>query len=1299
MKHTFWFLILHFLGLAAPAPNALAQRAAITEAPDTRAELGRPFLRNYSPKEFRAAPSNWAIVQDHRGVMYFGNAEGVLEYDGVAWRRIATPNRTVVRSLALDSNGRVYVGEVGTFGYLAPDSLGHMRFVSLLEHVPVAERKFADVWKTRVTKHGVYFITYNKLFRYNPRALPPPHGVEGDVVLVPEEERDAIRVWKAQTRFQFAFVVRDTLYVDQRDRGLMQMAGDSLRLVPGGERFAAQRISVMLPQDERRILIGAMAHGLYLLEGKTIHPFPTEVDSFLIQNQLYHGIPLPEGGYALATIRGGAVIIDKQGRLLQRVDKTAGLQDNFVLALHADQQSGLWLALSNGVARVEAPAPLSIFGEGSGLMGGVVAITRHQGVLYAATSLGVFYLNPAQPQTAAFQPVAGIATQCWSFLSHGEDLLVASNEGVYRISKDRIANLGARGAIALHRSRQDRNRIFVGLTFGLGLLHWNEHKWIDAGKIPGIEEEIRSIAEGEEGTLWLGTKSQGILRVSLPSVASATAAPRLERFGLQQGLPEGEINAHFAAGRFFFVSAKGVFRFEEAARRFLPDSTLGSAFAQGKAGVEVLASDRRGNVWLVAKQEDGDEINLLQRQPDESFRRVRAPFLRVPKTALWAVYPEDGSNEIVWCGGAEGLVRYDHSVQKNYAAPYSTLIRRVIVDEDSVIFGGAEFVPPVFEKGQAEALMKLPYGHNAWRFEFAAASFEAEAENQFQTFLEGFDEHWSAWSKESKRDYTNLPKGEYRFRVRARNVYERLGAEGVYAFHILPPWYRTWWAYGFYAALFAAAAFAADRIQRRRLLKKERERAQLREARLRAEAENERRKNIELLSEIGKEITASLDMDTIFNRLYEHVNQLVDAAIFGVGIFHPEKEQIEYRLAIEKGKRYAPYTRDTRDKNQFPVWCIEQRELVFINDVAQEHGKYVRAFKSANVTGAVLEDGTLPQEPLSIIYLPLISQEKVLGVISIQSFQKNAYTEYHLNLLQNLAAYTSIALDNADAYRRLDATLQNLQATQQQLVTQQKLASLGQLTAGIAHEIKNPLNFVNNFAALSVDLAKELREEVAKIEEGELKISARESLANVEEIVASLIQNAEKINQHGKRADDIVQSMMQHARGSSGRREPTDLNHLLEGTVNLVYHGLRAQDASFNLTLRKEYDGTIGKINVVPQNMSRVFLNIINNACYAALQKQKANGDDSFAPTLSVATKNLGGQIEIRIRDNGNGIPPEIREKIFHPFFTTKPAGQGTGLGLSISYDIIVHEHKGELEVETEEGKFTEFVVRLPKNG
>lgn len=268
----------------------------------------------------------------------------------------------------------------------------------------------------------------------------------------------------------------------------------------------------------------------------------------------------------------------------------------------------------------------------------------------------------------------------------------------------------------------------------------------------------------------------------------------------------------------------------------------------------------------------------------------------------------------------------------------------------------------------------------------------------------------------------------------------------------------------------------------------------------------------------------------------------------------------------------------------------------------------------------------------------------------------------------------------------------NLRAMQDQIIVQEKLASLGSLTAGIAHEIRNPLNFVNNFAELSVELTEEL---VGELPDGGEAIDA-DSREYLEEILSDLKQNLEKIYHHGQRADRIVGNMLLHSRGESGHWEPTNINSLLAEYVNLAYHGMRAKDNSFQVAIATDYDEAIGKIEVVPQDISRVFLNLLNNACYAAHQKkQDSNGE--FSPQISVTSKNLGDRVEIRIRDNGNGIPPEALSKIFTPFFTTKPAGEGTGLGLSIGHDIVVKQHRGALTVESEVGGYAEFKILLPK--
>lgn len=271
---------------------------------------------------------------------------------------------------------------------------------------------------------------------------------------------------------------------------------------------------------------------------------------------------------------------------------------------------------------------------------------------------------------------------------------------------------------------------------------------------------------------------------------------------------------------------------------------------------------------------------------------------------------------------------------------------------------------------------------------------------------------------------------------------------------------------------------------------------------------------------------------------------------------------------------------------------------------------------------------------------------------------------------------------------------EQIQKAQEQLIVQEKLASLGTLTAGIAHEIKNPLNFVTNFAKLSAELLQELRDGFAKLGEH----PDAETTADLQELLTLLEDNIAKINEHGRRADSIVKGMLLHSRGEAGDRQPTDMNALLDEYVGLAYHGMRGTDSTFNIKIEKEYDPSVGFVDVVRQDVSRVFLNLVNNACYATHEKKKTLGT-RYSPVLSVRTKNVAGRIEIRIRDNGPGIAPHIRSKIFHPFFTTKPSGEGTGLGLAISYDIIVQEHGGEIRVESEEGIFTEFIIVLPRDG
>ena len=382
--------------------------------------------------------------------------------------------------------------------------------------------------------------------------------------------------------------------------------------------------------------------------------------------------------------------------------------------------------------------------------------------------------------------------------------------------------------------------------------------------------------------------------------------------------------------------------------------------------------------------------------------------------------------------------------------------------------------------------------------------------------------------------------------------------------------------------------------------------------------------------------------------------------------FDAEKNTAETVAHWQKGEVYRTHW----DKKQFLEFMQNMIDLGQVNNNKEYQGS---------------EE---PPESLHLHFVPFTQ-----GMLYVGS--ETTLTEEQIELVQSLADAFAIAYARYEdfsklekAKERVETTLSELKATQNQLVQSEKMASLGELTAGIAHEIQNPLNFVNNFSEVSIELIEEMLEEIQKGDVEEVKALAED-----------IIQNLEKINHHGKRADGIVKGMLQHSRTSSGEKEPTDLNVLADEYLRLAYHGLRAKDKSFNATLETHFEESIGKVNVMTQDMGRVLLNLITNAFYVVKEKSsfaKASKDDTYEPTVTVSTKKTKEGVEISVKDNGNGIPEAIKEKIFQPFFTTKPTGQGTGLGLSMSYDIITKGHGGELEVTTKEGEGSVFTISIP---
>ncbi|WOH55145.1 GAF domain-containing protein [Bradyrhizobium sp. BWC-3-1] len=373
-------------------------------------------------------------------------------------------------------------------------------------------------------------------------------------------------------------------------------------------------------------------------------------------------------------------------------------------------------------------------------------------------------------------------------------------------------------------------------------------------------------------------------------------------------------------------------------------------------------------------------------------------------------------------------------------------------------------------------------------------------------------------------------------------------------------------------------------------------------------------------------------------------------------------------------------------------------------------GRVLATKKAVHVPDLLAEGPAVQQTALRIVTVtnmrartllavPMLKEADLVGVIVIYRQDMRPFSEKQIELVTNFADQAVIAIESARLLNelrmrtgQLSRSLEDLRAAQDRLVQTEKLASLGQLTAGIAHEIKNPLNFVNNFSALCVELTNELKEILTQ---ERLTDKGREE---TNELTGLLKDNLSKVVHHGNRADSIVKNMLLHSREGSGERRSAEINRLVEESLSLAYHGARAEKAGFSITIKRDLDPEAGALDLYPQEMTRALLNLISNGFYAATKRKAETGDVAFEPVLSALTRHLGEAIEIRIRDNGTGIPPDVKEKMFDPFFTTKPAGEGTGLGLSMTHDIIVKQHGGRIDVDTEPGIFTEFVITLPRH-
>jgi class 3 adenylate cyclase/ligand-binding sensor domain-containing protein len=812
-------------------------------------EIGLPLVRNFAPKEYKGFSQNWSFVQDSRGVLYFANGDGVLEYDGVQWRVIKLTNDYTAFSLAIDNNNRIYVGSANEFGYLAPSRSGDLKYVSLLNKFELNDRKFNYIRSLFSTKNGIFFIAGEKLYRWDGTNL---------------------KYWKLKKPCNF-YKYNDHIVVWQKSIGLKYLNKDSLEDIKSGSYFSNISLQNILPYGKKDLLLVSRDSGLYIMSDpfqlkKNVYPsiykFYNQAFYFFKHNQLLSSMQLKNGNYAFSTLRGGTAIMDKEGNLMQILDKKAGIQNETHNDAGEDQQNAIWLSLDNGITRVDISSPVSFWNDDMGLKGSVLSVTRFKDKIYVGTWQGLFYHDfslenysqsdeELNTDISQFKLVKGILSTTWDQLvvknarnPEKDKLLIATSGGVY-VADNYYATQIAKGtAIKLYQYKKDSSKIFAGndegvMCFSAGYSGEDISITYD-GLLNDLSEKITSIAEDDEGKLWISTEFEGVYcleftkwngkKVSLD--LNDKESYSMTHYDTLSGLPSTYSTIYQIRHKLYFLTEDGIYvpvkkksTGTDQEVSFIKIVNPALDFYYRDVFINLMSEDCYGNLWLQFTDNAGGTKSFAKAtmQKDSTYTLSLIPFKTIPQMEVYSIFPEKSG--VAWFGGDDGLVRYDGSSEFKYNLNFNALIRKVIVERDSVLFAGTYYTD-INDSGECSGLTleqpdfmkpEISYSYNSIEFEYASTTYYSESSRRYKVYLEGFDKKWSDWSLESKKEYTNLPPGSYMFHVIAKNIFDTESKEAIYEFEILPPWYRTWIAYIAYLLIAVFMVRAVVRYSNKRL--------------------------------------------------------------------------------------------------------------------------------------------------------------------------------------------------------------------------------------------------------------------------------------------------------------------------------------------------------------------------------------------------------------------------------------------------------------------------------------------------
>jgi class 3 adenylate cyclase/HD superfamily phosphodiesterase len=773
-------------------------------------EIGRPYIQNFSPREYGYESQNFSVRQDLQAVIFIGNLNGVLEYNGVSWKLINVKGHPV---LDVDNKGRVFVGSRGDFGYLANNNKNERMFFSLLSKIDPKQRNFDQINKVVSIGKDVLFSTDNKLFKFSE-----------DVIELIDEFDTTFSIFKINYKTSDKIITR--VFLNKPGKGLMIYDQGRFNLMVEGYRLKNKIITDIIPYGSDDILIKLQGQpGFLLFSANKFSVFRTEVDEFIQKNELTKGIGLNDTYLALGTRRGGIVLIDKNGRLISILNKQNGLFDDSVTDLYLDLANNLWITMNNGISRVEFLSQINFFDKNYGIKGSVSSVTRYRGKLYIATNHGVSMysnLNVYDESINSFRnekkfiPVSGINAECYELCQIKDELYVTSNRGAFQITGTNAKLAYAVKARILLQSKKFPEIIYSGGKDGLVAFVYQWNKLTFTGKLKNIQGEVRSVAETSDGALWLGTEYNGIYYVNC-SGGFRTDLP-VKHYQNNSGLPFNErwSDVYQTAEGILFSTPKGIYRFDPLKSWFIRDTLLGIDFTNSNRWVFPLKEDFMKNIWLSSGFSDKFEKQTGVSEysaKGKKYRFLTLPSIELKDFMVETIYPD---LQIIWFGGDEGLIRFDYQWEKKDTSfRYPCFISRIVTRVDSSIFSEADIIKTTVSNitTNLRNIPRFSYNLSSILFEFAAPFYESENNIQYQYFLENYDNTWSEWSLRNIKEYTSLSEGTYIFKVRARNLLGNISDEATYRFTIKPPYFRTVWAYIAYVVLLSSFTLMLLRIR------------------------------------------------------------------------------------------------------------------------------------------------------------------------------------------------------------------------------------------------------------------------------------------------------------------------------------------------------------------------------------------------------------------------------------------------------------------------------------------------------